>query len=502
MQRDIVERWCGRAVLVLVALYCAFRVVFYVGDLQPWYDEAFYSDVAIDFISSGTYHVPVDYPRTAETVTIWNTLGFSHLQGTIFHVFGKNIISLRLPSLCFGLFIFIVFVAHLYKHTKSWLSCLIFCFFFMTDKTLNPYLFAGRPDVMSFFLVLCSILLFEQAQKKLSALRRGLLILCSSLLLALGCVVSLRTLIAVIPFVCLLGVYKSSEGRRISSMVIAWGAIACFSIVAYLLVSLGGVEAMWSVVREQGEKSTTGQHFGFDFYRNVLRTYYNAPKFLLFYASSVFLLYRYREKSLGNFFLYANLMISVGFFLFIKEAGQGSSNPYSILILPTVYYVFALLHFRLPERFRAGYAGLLLVILLTNLVTFSPRLSYTLLNPSLVMLEGRIDQCVATHVPSGALVFAEQRFYFNLLSNQNRVIGVPKIPNALMHMERAKIILKEKNPEFYIGLPPDQPTSSLADFELIAQCPNISNRGCEWLNRRYGRRDYGIYKIVKINLGE
>lgn len=501
MEREISDKWFGKAVLVLVALYCAFRVVFYVGDLQPWYDEAFYSDVAIDFISNGTYHVPVDFPRTPETVTIWNTLGFSHLQGIFFHVFGKNIVSLRLPSVFFGLFVFIAFLVHLYKHTKSWLACFIFCLFFMTDKTLNPYLFSGRPDVMSFFLVICSILLFEQSLKMFPSLRRNFLILSSSLVLALGCVVTLRTLIAVIPFVSLLGIYKTSDGRRASSMLLAWGAMACVTIIAYFIVSLGGVEAMWSVVRAQGDASSTGRHFGFDFYRNVLRTYYNAPKFILFYASSVFLVYRYGKKLRGNFFLYANLMIALGFFLFIKEAGQGSSNPYSILFLPTVYYVFTLLHFRLPERFRAGYAGLLIVVLSTNLITFLPRLSFTLLNPSLVVLEYQIDQCIATHVPSGALVLAEQRFYFNLLRNENRVVGVPKIPNAMMNLDHAKIILREKNPAFYIGLPPDQPTSSLADFQLIAWCPNVSNRGCAWLTRRYGRRDYGVYKIVNESLG-
>jgi hypothetical protein len=495
MQHRIDDKWLGKFVLALVVLYCAFRVVFFVGDLQPWYDEAFYSDVAIDHISNGTYHVPLDFPRTAETVTIWNTLGFSHLQGAIFRLLGISIVSLRLSSLLFGLFVFGAFLFHLFKHTRSWLACLIFCLFFMTDKTLNPYLFAGRPDVMSFFLVTCSVLLFEKAQKVPPSLSRYSLVLLSSLLLALGCVVTLRTLIAVIPFACLLGVYRTSDGRRATSAVLAWGAVSCVIVVLYFLVSLGGSEAMWAVMRAQGDASSTSQHFGFDFYRNVLRTYYNAPKLILFYASSLYLLYRYGEKLHGNFFLYANLMIALGFFLFIKEAGQGSSNPYSILILPSVYYVFAVLHFYLPERVRAGYSGLLLLILATNVVTFLPRLTFTLLNPSVVLLEKQINQCIEAHVPPRELVFAEQRFYFNLLKNGNGIVGVPKIPNAMMHPDRTKTILVEKKPAYYIGLPPDRDARSLADFELIAWCPNIPNRGGTWLTSRYGRKNYGIYKI-------
>ena len=241
------------------------------------------------------------------------------------------------------------------------------------------------------------------------------------------------------------------------------------------------------------------KHFGFDPYMNLLRTPYNAFKFVFFYFVLLFLIIIKKTFIKRNAFLLSNVLFVIGFTIFIKEVGQGSSNPYSMVLLPIVYVVFAYVCYILLNAKSwcfTTYVIVLFFILLTNLATFVPRFSFLILNPKLICYENKIEQFIEPYLSKDDIVLGAPRFYFMTRNKVSEFYITPLLGGSQFHLTNMSKLLKEKKCNIYIGEEPDQDSSKILNVELLKEIPRIEYNGFKWVINRYSEKQFGIYKIV------
>ena len=463
------DRFAFIALCVVSTVFLLHRCLFMTAYNPPNYDEAFYASPALSWYRNGTLAIPFDFPRSPDGTIIWHTAGYSLFQGAIFAVFGPSHLALRIPALVYGMSVFAVFLIAVRKRTHAWIAPLAFALFFVTDKTIVPALFNGRPDPCSFFFLMLSLLLFSTTQKMTQPFRAFVVAAVAGIILGFSCAVALRTAIACTPFILLPFLYRprpsrpdvlKEETHRTVLLVVIFGLFAALSLLATICLAMHGFHSLLLSGQDMAGSSSFSHHFGFSFFKNVFRYTPNIPKALLFYGIVFFGLRRNWPEVRSDFFLLANCLVFLGFFLFIK--GWGPSAPYSMLFLPTVYLVFSIALDRALQMKKRAIPAFLLLVFLINVVTILPKNVYIILNPD-VQREQEIAKRIHSIVPSGAMVVADPDFFFALESNGNPVICVPRTESV--RARDMKTILAKRSPTFLICTRNELPTlENLATF--------------------------------------
>lgn len=483
----------------LLLIYVIFRMIFVFGGRTPWYDEVYYVSPALDYLHNGTIHIIPDYPRTPEGAICWNTPMFSYIYSLIFDWFGFSFASVRIPGLLGGLFIFFSFLCYVYKMTKSWIALFVYVLFFITDKTIDPALFTARPDILSFVFYICSIVLMNNSLKQSVLWKKYLYMVSAGVLLAIGMTISIRLLLECVLFIFLPFLYMDNDGKRKIFDILVYGVVAVVCIFLIYAYVLGDFSLIFNSAESTTNNGMFSRHFGFDPYKNILRTPYNALKFIVFYLIFLYLIFKNKFYIRKNFIILSNVFFVFGFTFLIKEVGRNNSAPYSMVLLPIVYVVFAyVFYLLLNSKPRYFYVCLVVagLIFLTNLATFMPRFCFLVVNPNIVTYENKLEQTLAPYLTKNDVVCGLPRFYFMTRPKVKDFYISPLLGGHQFHLKRLATLLKEKKCNIYIGEEPNEESSKVINVELIKELPMIEYNGFLWQKKRYAEKHFGVYKII------
>lgn len=372
----------------------------------PFCDEVYYADAAFSYHQAGSFTVPIDFPRTSGEV--FQAPLFLWLQAKVFDVAGFGIWQVRLVPLLAGMLVFGLYSALVYRYTKSRLLTFLFMLLFITDRSINFNLHSGRMEMPSLLLTALSMLVFEQSLRMTRSTFSIIMAIVAGLLLSCAFLVSFRMVIAAIPCVFLLFACRPLATDVYSRNLLVYGTFAAIPFVAWLYMWFGNPLFAYS---EATQARGFNDHFGVlsSFVGNILRRPAEAPKMLLFYACSAFLLWKHRQWIRSEFFICMSFLITVGFVMFVTEAGS-----YRAMMFPFIYLVILVSMARLRSPL-AAHIGLFCVIVLIciNVLHGLPRILYWGIHWN-AMDHHTLAEEVAAALPPGSRVITDPVFYYAL----------------------------------------------------------------------------------------
>src|SRR5690349_7014889 len=84
-----------RGAFLLILAFLIFNLVSYNYYPAVWCDEAFYSEPAVNFSQTGSFHTYVSYVQPSGTFSVANTPGYFLAQGPWIKIFGGSLLAIR-----------------------------------------------------------------------------------------------------------------------------------------------------------------------------------------------------------------------------------------------------------------------------------------------------------------------------------------------------------------------------------------------------------------------
>jgi len=432
------RRW-QLILFAVAATYIAFSLATISFYNLPFCDEVYYADAAFSYHQQRDFTVSIDFPRTSGE--IFHAPLFLWLQAKVFDVAGFGIWQVRLMPLLAGMLVFGLYTLLVYRYTKSHFFTFLFMLLFITDRSINFNLHSGRMEMPSLLLTTLSTLVFQkslQIQRNTSSIT---MVIFAGLLLSGAFLVSFRMAVAAIPCALLLFACRPPATSVYIRNLLAYGIVTAIPCLAWLYVSFGNVLFAYS---EATQMKGFDEHFGVlsSFVGNVLRRPNEAPKMLVFYACSAFLLFKHRKWICSDFFICMSFFITLGFILFVAEMGS-----YRAMMFPFIYFItlVSIARMRSPLVARIGVLCVVALICINSLYAI-PRVFYWGAHWN-SMDHDSLTEEVAAALPPGARVVTDPVFYYALRAAKCDII----IPYWEINEYFKDYIINEFKPDYIMS---------------------------------------------------
>jgi 4-amino-4-deoxy-L-arabinose transferase-like glycosyltransferase len=399
------RRW-QLILFAVAATYMAFSLATISFYNLPFCDEVYYADAAFSYHQTGTFAVPIDFPRTSGAV--FQAPLFLWLQAKVFDLAGFGMWQVRLMPLLAGMLVFGLYSALVYRYTKSRFLTFLFMLLFITDRAINFNLHSGRMEMPSLLLAALSMLVFQQSLRITRSSFSLIMAIVAGLLLSAAFLLSFRMAIAAIPCVFLLVACRPAVITLYIRNLLVYGIVAAIPCGAWLYIAFGGPVSAYAHITG---KQSFDDHFGVlsSFVGNILRRPAEAPKMLLFYACSAFLLLKHRQWIRSEFFICMSFLITLGFVMFVSEGGS-----YRAMLFPFIYLLILVSIARLRSLMMARIDVFCVIVLICiNLLYGIPRALYWAIHWN-SMDHNNLTEEVAAALPQGSRVITDPVFYYAL----------------------------------------------------------------------------------------
>ncbi len=412
--------------------------------MVPWFDEVFYADVSLDFLNNGTFFCRVDAPRTTLEVLIYGPVYFV-MSAFSFHCFGVGMWQFRWIGLLSAFVIFAILVKKLSKGTSA-LYAFLFLILIATDRVVNFNMHSGRMDMLAMFFLLISVLLFSHKEQSNFSYKDVL----SGLFLALAALTTIRILFF-LPFVIFLPFLQPDRRVRMR-LFIRLTTVVVVLIIAYInwiYYAYGSVKGMIEYMNKMSA-SLVNQHFsGFpgNIFDKLFRKWYEAPKFLAFYISVIYLFRK--GKFAGDIVLSFFVLLTMGFILLVDEVG-----PYRAMVFPFVYFVilYAVFQFQSSienKRKKYLFYAIYLFIVVVNIIFISAR--YAVIWGSWRATSSvQLDQIIKNTIEPKSKVWGDFKYYYAC-----KKINCEYVSNNTLTPVAEKFIKKQFRPQYLIVSHPE-----------------------------------------------
>lgn len=408
----------------------------------PWFDEVYYADITLDLLNNGTFYCPVDAVRTEGQVLVYGPVYFA-VNAFIIKILGFGVWQFRLLSVLGALILIYIFLKQT-KTTTNFKYAILFIVLIITDRVVNFSLHSGRMDLFAVLLLVFAGLTI--ANKNTNRWIQGIV---AGVFIALASLTTIRICL-MLPFLIFLPLFEKEKSDKLKlfyTLTISFIIfIAIYAIWIYY--AYGSVNNMIHYI---SSISLLDQHFSGvteNLFNKFFRKVYEIPKFLLFYASVIYLI---KKKHFYNRFLWFSILISFSFTVFVDEVG-----PYRAMIFPILYFVVIYVTFIFLKdksiKYKIPLYLAFLVIAGINLLLISGR--YVVIYKNWEALSTHnIDKIIKKNIPENAKVVGDFKYYYSCKKNNAKYVSnyelTPKKVYFITNKFKPDFIIESNNSNIY-----------------------------------------------------
>jgi len=395
------RRLAGIAMIVLGLAYVAAHLATLTISRLPWFDDTFFASIADSVRRTGRFNLEVAPLWIGGPIYLYGPVYFLTLAG-VYELFGVGLVQTRLPALLCGFGILVVGYLIQRRARVRAAAATTACALLAFDPTFHQSIHSGRTDSMALFLLLASFLLLQ-----VSAGRSAWWSAASGFLAALGVLTTPRPGYLAIPMgLILLWRWVLRPDRERALQAIAWGGVSLACLALWVAWAFGGIPAMLAYFASFSETYAGGGGGVRAIHLPVL-----LPVVALLGSLLVV-----RPRALRQELVFFCLAGILGFYAFVKDKGS-FSGLYAFFMTPLAYLLVGYGLCRLAEAMpasrpvrglRYGVVGMLVAF---NLGIFTARSLLEFLQRD-SRAPTAAAQVIARHVPPGARVVGDDKFYF------------------------------------------------------------------------------------------
>ncbi len=394
---------------VLACGYVCWHLATLTRSPLPYFDDTYFASVGHTFTETGEMRLNAGPLWTPGVIYLYGPIYFT-AQRTIFRLFGFGLFQNRILALTCGIaMIGVVFALLRAAGVRARLAGAA-SLLLALDPTLNVSLHGGRMDTVALVLVLASLLVLPTTWRAEEGARLGRYA-AAGLLAALGVLTTPRPayLVVVIGGILLTRVARRPTRTR-ALQLLAWSLPLGALYLAWIAYAFGSLGAWW------------------DYYGRVAGTYVGGGLAvrvlhypLLASLVAVAALRRAAGLALARSELAVFALVGVVAFHALGINPPRFGTAYAIFMVPLAYLALACLASDLEGRRVLGIRGthvaaaVFLALVVFNGAAFAAR-SVIELAQWQPRDPAPIAQLLRTHVPPGARVIGDDKFYFAVLS--------------------------------------------------------------------------------------